>query len=137
MAKLKNYEIDAIFNKLHAQIEKIKEEKLNTIKANVKLDDKDNMLLALIEEYNLITEKKEALYKTCNNLAREIFDIKDYVYFDFKSINTEKIIKHKANKMLPENLRDTAGNLRDRIVLANIDGNVQELIDSILAEYND
>jgi hypothetical protein len=101
MAKLRNYEIDAIFNKLQAQIGKIKEEKLNIIKANVKLDDKDKKLLALIEEYNIITEKKEDLYKAGNSLAKEIFDIKDYGYFDWKNINAEKIIKHKANKMLP------------------------------------
>lgn len=137
MAKLKAFEIDAIFNKLHSQVEEIKEAKLNEIKKNIKLSKKALELLDTIEKYNEAQKYQNELYNKGSNLAKEIFGLKGGYHYGWNSTTKEELINFEAKKHLPEKLRDTIGDLRTRIIIANIDGNVQELMDNILEEYND
>lgn len=138
MAKLKNYEIDAIYNKLYPQIVSIRENKLKELKETVKLDKKAKEFLYIIQELKELKIKCEQLESLGSSLAKEIFNInpKDY-YYGWKGTTEEDLINLYAEQLLPNNLRNIASDLRDRIIIANIDGNTQDLIDTILTEYND
>lgn len=138
MAKLKNYEIDAIYNKLYPQIVSIRENKLKELKETVKLDKKAKEFLYIIQELKELKIKCEQLESLGSSLAKEIFNInpKDY-YYGWKGTTEEDLINLYAEQLLPNNLQNIASDLRDRIIIANIDGNTQDLIDTILTEYND
>lgn len=138
MAKLKNYEIDAIYNKLYPQIISIRENKLKELKETVKLDKKAKEFLYIIQELKELKIKCEQLESLGSSLAKEIFNInpKDY-YYGWKGTTEEDLINLYAEQLLPNNLQNIASDLRDRIIIANIDGNTQDLIDTILTEYND
>ena len=137
MAKLKNYEIDAIYNEVYDRIQELKEAKLNDLKAKVKLNHTQNHLLLLLQEVEEIEKRRTELLELGATLYKEAFDT-DYAHYGWTKTTKEDIITHVANKLLPEKMQVTNINkIRGRIILANIDGNVQELIDNILAEYNE
>lgn len=138
MAKLKNYEIDAIYNKLQVQIAKIRKEKLDQIKESITLGDTEKQLLYIIKELSDLKIRTRQLEDCGASLAREAFNISSTgYYYRWQHTTEEELINFKAEQLLPDNLKNITTSLKDRIILANIDGNVQELIDSILAEYND
>ena len=137
MAKLKNYEIDAIYNEVYNKVQELKEAKLKALKAKIKLNKKQTFLLHVLKELNELEERKTTLMQLGSDAYKEAFDT-DYTPYWWHKTTEEDILNNSANKMLPENMKlENINNIRNRIILANIDGNVQELIDNILAEYND
>jgi hypothetical protein len=142
MAKLKNYEIEAVYNTVLKKLNALREDKLNAFKAKVKLNEKAKKLVKLAEEYREINDRLQELDKIGTALRKEVFD---GVYnYGWMHTTPEDIIEHEAEKLLPEKLRKLNekhyyynNDIRDKIIVANIDGNVEDLIENIIAEYND
>lgn len=142
MAKLKNYEIEALYNTICKKIEALKEERIAELKKNIKLNKIDRQFLATLAEYNALQTRMKEISDLGYELYKEIF--KTNSGYGWQNTTEERFLKHKAIEFLPEKLKDFSMNqypynttIKDRIIIANIDGNVEELIENIIAEYND
>jgi hypothetical protein len=142
MAKLKNYEIEALYNTICKKIGALKDERIAELKKDIKLNKIDKQFLATLAEYNALKERMDELSNLGCNLYKEIF--KTGVGYSWQHTTEDGFLKHKATELLPEKLKEFDMNqypynttIKDRIILANIDGNVEELIENIIAEYND
>ena len=143
MAKLKNYEIDALCNNITKKLREIKTEKIEALKGKIKLSKDAKKLIELAEEYHAVNERLKELDKMGVELRKKVFENTGYNY-GWMSTKEDEILKYEAEKLLPEKLKEISidnyrfeRNIRDRIIVANIDGNVQDLIDKIVEEYND
>lgn len=143
MAKLKNYEIEALCNNITKKLRTIKAEKVNALKNKIKLNKDAKKLIELAEEYHAVNDKLKELDKMGVELRKKVFENTGYNYA-WMSTKEDEILAYEAEKLLPEKLKEISRdnysferNVRDRIIVANIDGNVEELIDTIIAEYND
>lgn len=142
MAKLKNYEIDALYNVVCKKLQALKEEKLVEFKKGIKLTKDEIKLLAVIDEYNKLREKEKEILALGNSLYKKVFET-DHGY-NWMLTTKDGILNRKAEEFLPEKLKAFSMNqwpynstIKDRIIIANIDGNVEELVENIIAEYND
>ena len=142
MAKLKNYEIEALYNTICKKIEALKEERIAELKKNIKLNKIDRQFLATLAEYNALQTRMKEISDLGYELYKEIF--KTNSGYGWQHTTEEKVLMHRTIESLPEKLKDFSMNqypynttIKDRIIIANIDGNVEELIENIIAEYND
>ena len=142
MAKLRNYEIDAIYNTVCKKLSALKDAKIAEFKKNIKLDKKSKQLLEIIAEYNALKDKERELFDCGSELYKEVFEEKSA--YGWLNTTEEGIIKYQAEKLLPKKLKNFNMNqwpyditIKDRIIIANIDGNVEDIIENIIAEYND
>ena len=142
MAKLKNYEIEAIYNTVCKKLQSLRDEKLIELKKNIKLDKKAKRLLEMVAEYNALQDREKEILECGHALYKEVF--KESSGYGWQHTTEESIVKYKAATLLPEKLRNFNfnqwpynTNIKDRIIIANIDGNVEDLIENIVAEYND
>lgn len=142
MAKLKNYEIEALYNTICKKIGALKDERIAELKKDIKLNKIDKQFLAAIAEYNALKERMDELSNLGYDLYKEIF--KTGGGYGWQHTTEDSVLKHRAIELLPEKLKEFDMNqypynttLKDRIIIANIDGNVEELIENIIAEYND
>ena len=143
MAKLKNYEIEALCNNITKKLRAIKAEKVNALKNKIKLSKDAKKLIELAEEYHAVNDRLKELDKMGVELRKKVFENTGYNY-GWMSTKEDEILAYEAEKLLPEKLKEISRdnysferNVRDRIIVANIDGNVQDLIDKIVEEYND
>lgn len=143
MAKLRNYEIDAIYNVICKRIATLKESKIAEIKKTIVLDDKAKLLLTLIKEYEDLDKRRQEISELGTKLSKEVFDNLNY-HGHWMHATKEGIIKNEAEKQLPEKLKNFNkdvypyhSDIKDKLIVANIDGNVEDIMENIIAEYND
>lgn len=135
MAKLRNYEIDALHNVVCKRVSDLKEAKIAEIKKTVVLDEEDKLLLSLIKEYEALNIRKIEISELGEKLSKKIFK-KNPLYW--VRVTEDDILKYKAEKQLPEKLaRPYHADIKDKLIVANIDGNIENIIENIVAEYND
>lgn len=141
MAKLRNYEIDALYNVICKRITALKNAKIAEIEKTIVLSKEAKLLLDLTKEYENIEKRRQEISELGAKLSKEVFG-DTHVYW--MHATKDGILKNKAEKQLPKKLKDFNQNtypycsdIRDRIVVANIDGNVEDIIENIIAEYND
>lgn len=141
MAKLRNYEIDALYNVICKRITNIKEAKIAEIEKTIILDEEAKLLLSLVKEYESIEKRRQEISELGAKLSNEILG-DNHVYWI--RVTKDDIIKNKAEKQLPEKLKAFNKNIypyysdiKDKLIVANIDGNVENIIENIVAEYND
>jgi hypothetical protein len=142
MAKLKNYEIEALYNTICKKIGALKNERIAELKKDIKLNKIDKQFLATVTEYNALQTRINEISDLGYELYKEIF--KTGSGYGWQHTTEDGFLKHKATELLPEKLKEFDMNqypynttIKDRIIIANIDGNVEELIENIIAEYND
>lgn len=140
MAKLRNYEIDALYNVICKRITNIKEAKMAEIEKTIVLDEEAKLLLSLVKEYESIEKRRQEISELGAILSKEVFGERVY----WMRATKESIIKNKAEKQLPEKLKHFKkdsypyySDIKDKLIVANIDGNVEDIIENIIAEYND
>jgi hypothetical protein len=143
MAKLRNYEIDAIYNIICKRITDLKEAKIAEIKKTIILSEEAKLLLNLIKEYEDLNKKQTEISELGAKLSREIFGIDNYHGY-WMHATKDGILKNEAEKQLPEKLKSFnkdaypyISDIKDKLIVANIDGNVENIIENIVAEYND
>lgn len=141
MGKLRNYEIDALYNVICKRITALKNAKIAEIEKTIVLNEEAKLLLSLIKEYESLEKRRQEISELGANLSKEIFGDK-YVYW--MHATKDGILKNEAEKQLPEKLKDFnqyaypyCTDIKDKIIVANIDGNVEDVIENIVAEYND
>lgn len=143
MAKLRNYEIDAIYNVICKRIAALKDAKIAEIKKTVVLSEEAKLLLSLVKEYEALDKRRMEISELGAKLSKEIFGINNYHGY-WMHATKDGILKNEAEKQLPEKLKsfnkDTYpyhSDIKDKLIVANIDGNVENIIENIVAEYND
>lgn len=141
MAKLRNYEIDALYNVICKRITALKNAKIAEIEKTIVLSKEAKLLLDLTKEYENIEKRRQEISELRAKLSKELFGDK-YVYGMYAT--KESILKNEAEKQLPEKLKDfnqyaypCCTDIKDKIIVGNIEGSVEDVIENIVAEYND
>lgn len=135
MAKLRNYEIDALHNVVCKRVSALKEAKIAEIKKTVVLDGEDRLLLSLVKEYEALNQRRIEISELGEKLSKKIFKTNPLYWV---RVTEDDILKNKAEKQLPEKLaRPYCADIKDKLIVANIDGNIENIIENIVAEYND
>lgn len=135
MAKLRNYEIDALHNVVCKRVSDLKEAKIAEIKKTVVLDEEDKLLLSLIKEYEALNMRRIEISELGEKLSKKIFETNPLYWM---RVTEDDILKNKAEKQLPEKLiRPYRADIKDKLIVANIDGNIEDIMENIVAEYND
>lgn len=135
MAKLRNYEIDAIYNVICKRITDLKNAKIAEIKKTVVLSEEAKLLLSLVKEYEALNNRRKEISELGEKLSKEIF--KDNHGY-WLHATEDSILENEAKKQLPEKLKKSyCSDIKNKIIVANIDGNVEDIMENIIAEYND
>lgn len=143
MAKLRNYEIDALYNVICKRITALKDAKIAEIKKTIVLTKEAKLLLSLIKEYEALDKRRLEISELGAKVSKEVFDNVNYHGY-WMHTTKESILKNEAEKQLPEKLKNFNkdvypyhSDIKDKLIVANIDGNVEDIIENIIAEYND
>ena len=137
MARLKNYEVEAICSTICNEFDKIKNKKIEEYKKIVQLDAESKTFLNLIVELKALEERVKDLRIQGMDLRKAIFE-ETACYYNWYNTTVDEIINFKAKKMLDSKFNKFNYNdVRNKIILASLDNNVNDIIDNILAEYND
>lgn len=133
MGKLKNYEIDAIVNTIISKIEDIKRNKIEKEIKRQKLTQKEKNFLKLLDNIKLLENEISVLNKEAINMCDDIFG---YPFYGWKDSTERSILEKRVMKNIDPKYNEV-DSIRNKVILANIDGNVQDVIDEILKDYND
>lgn len=133
MAKLRNYEIDAIVNTIQNKYKEKRDLKVKQIVDSIILDDNQELLLAKIEHYN-------ATQKALNDLEMEVGDLYANIFPDdykwgWRHTTADTIKERIARDTLKEtfDIRD----IKNELIIHNIEGNdVANFIDEVLNRFN-
>lgn len=133
MAKLRNYEIDAILGTIETKYKEKRATKLKNLINTIELNSDEEELLNLIIDY-----------KRYNNIAQElekkIGELYSYLYpndyrWGWRELNKEQLKKNKANSLLKDDLN--LHNIKNELILNNIEGNdISNFIEEVLNRYN-
>lgn len=133
MAKLRNYEIDAIVDTIQNKYKEKRDLKVKQIADSIILDDNQELLLAKIEHYN-------ATQKALNDLEMEVGDLYVNIFPDvykwgWRHTTADTIKERIARGALKEtfDIRD----IKNELIIHNIEGNdVANFIDEVLNRFN-
>ena len=133
MAKLRNYEIDAILGTIETKYREKRATKLKNLINTIELNSNEEELLNLIIDY-----------RRYNNIAQElekkICELYSYLYpnnyrWGWKELDKEQLKKNKADSLLKDDLN--LHNIKNELILSNIEGNdISNFIEEILNRYN-
>lgn len=133
MAKLRNYEIDAIVNTIQNKYKEKRDLKIKQIVDNIILDDNQELLLSKIEQYN-------AAQKALNDLEMEVGDLYVNIFpneykWGWRHTTADTIKERLARDTLKETFDIHA--IKDELIIHNIEGNdVANFIDEVLNRFN-
>ena len=133
MAKLRNYEIDAILGTIETKYREKRATKLKNLINTIELNSNEEELLNLIIDY-----------RRYNNIAQElekkICELYSYLYpnnyrWGWREVDKEQLKKDKANSLLKDDLN--LHNIKNELILSNIEGNnISNFIEEVLNRYN-
>lgn len=133
MAKLRNYEIDAILGTIETKYREKRATKLKNLINTIELNSNEEELLNLIIDY-----------RRYNNIAQElekkIGELYSYLYpnnyrWGWRELDKEQLKKDKANSLLKDDLN--LYNIKNELILSNIEGNdISNFIEEVLNRYN-
>jgi DNA-binding ferritin-like protein (Dps family) len=133
MAKLRNYEIDAIVNTIQNKYREKRDLKVKQIVDSIILDDNQKLLLAKIEQYN-------ATQKALNDLEMELGDLYVNIFPDvykwgWRHTTADTIKERIARDTLKETF--DIFDIKNELIIHNIEGNdVANFIDEVLNRFN-
>lgn len=133
MAKLRNYEIDAIVNTIQNKYKEKRDLKVKQIVDSIILDDNQELLLAKIERYN-------AIQKALNDLEIEVGDLYVNIFpneykWGWRHTTADTIKERLARDTLKETFDIHA--IKNELIIHNIEGNdVANFIDEVLNRFN-
>lgn len=133
MAKLRNYEIDAIVNTIQNKYKEKRDLKVKQIADSITLNDNQELLLAKIEQYNATQKALNALETEASDLYVNIFP--DEYKWGWRHTTADTIKERLAKDTLKETFDINA--IRDELIIHNIEGNdVANFIDEVLNRFN-
>jgi uncharacterized protein YktB (UPF0637 family) len=133
MAKLRNYEIDAIVNTIRNKYKEKRDLKVKQIADNIILNDNQELLLAKIEQYNATQKALNALEMEVSDLYVNIFP--DDYKWGWRHTTADTIKERLAKDTLKETFDIHA--IKDELIIHNIEGNdVANFIDEVLNRFN-
>lgn len=133
MAKLKNYEIDAIVNTIQYKYKEKRDLKIKQIADSIILNDNQELLLAKIEQYNAIQKALNTLEMEASDLYVNIFP--DEYKWGWRHVTADTIKERLAKDTLKETFDINA--IKDELIIHNIEGNdVANFIDEVLNRFN-
>lgn len=133
MAKLRNYEIDAIVNTIQNKYREKREIKVKQIADGIILNEDQKLLLAKIEQYNATQKALKALEMEIGDLYVNAFP--DAYKWGWKNTTADTLKERFARDTLKENFDIRA--IKDELIIHNIEGNdVANFIDEVLNRFN-
>lgn len=133
MAKLRNYEIDAIVNTIQNKYREKRDFKVKQIVDNITLNENQKLLLAKIEQYNAIQKALNALEMEVSDLYVSIFP--DAYKWGWRTTTADTLKERFARDTLKETFDIHA--IKDELIIHSIEGNdVANFIDEILNRFN-
>ena len=134
MSKLKNYEIEALVETITSEVIKKK-----TAKLEQEIEHFEEDFKVILVEYRDKVEQVKSLLKECNMMEKQIKDtVKDYYNFGFTgTVNAHYLdkvegIKFDATPYSKYTLREE---IKNHVIITNINGNVREMIDEIVEKF--
>ena len=133
MAKLRNYEIDAIVNTIQNKYREKRDLKIKQIVDNITLSKEQQLLIAKIEQFNNIQKALNVLEEELGNLYVSIFP--DEYKWGWRHVTVDTLKNRYAKNTLKEtfDIRD----IKNELIINNIEGNdVANFIDEVLNRFN-
>lgn len=133
MAKLRNYEIDAIVNTIQNKYREKRDLKIQQIADTIVLNEEQKLLIAKIEQFNNVQKALNVLEEELGNLYASIFP--DEYKWGWRHATVDTIKNRYARNTLKETFDIKA--IKNELIIHNIEGNdVANFIDEVLNRFN-
>lgn len=133
MAKLRNYEIDAILGTIKTKYTEKRATKLKNLINTIELNSNEEELLNLIIDYRRYNNIAQELEKKIGELYSYLYP-NNYIW-RWRELDKEQLKKDKANSLLKDDLN--LHNIKNELILSNIEGNnISNFIEEVLNRYN-
>lgn len=133
MAKLKQYEIEAILNTIKTKYREKRKAKIQKVVNELVLSKQEETMLKKIEEFKTLKD-------LTTKLEKEISDIYQIIYpkayrWGWQGITLEDLKTESANRQIEDNFN--IDDIRNELIINNIEGNdVANFIDEVLNRFN-
>lgn len=133
MAKLKNYEIEAVLNTIESKYIEKRTAKTQQLVNSIELTEEEKHFINLLKDYAVQTE---CIKKLENLLCTTYTNMKPNGYtWGWRGLTEVEIRKEKASSLIKDdfNIKD----IKNELIINNIEGNnVSDFIEEVLNRYN-
>lgn len=133
MAKLKNYEIDAVLGTIETKYRENRASKIQELINTIELNSNEEELLNLIIDYRRYNNIVQELENKIGGLYSHLYP--NNYRWGWRELDKEQLKKDKANSLLKDDLN--LHNIKNELILNNIEGNdISNFIEEVLNRYN-
>ena len=133
MAKLRNYEIDAIVNTIQNKYREKRKAKIQKVANELVLTKQEKTMLKKIEEFKTLNDLTTKLEKEIGDIYQNMHP-KAYRW-GWKGMTLEDLKTEIVDRQIENNFN--ADDIRNELIINNIEGNdVANFIDEVLNRFN-
>lgn len=132
MAKLRNYEIDAVLGTIETKYREKRAAKIQELINTIELNSEEEKLLNLIADYKKYNNIVKELEETTTKLYHSLYP--DAYRWGWRELGKEELKKNKVELLLNNDFN--LYNIKNELIINNIEGNdVTNFIDEVLNRY--